>query len=54
MSAFNKSGISNYREPEFDIRSQEKDRYMIANPNSKDVSSGPYYVEAVICKYETS
>lgn len=54
MSAFNKSGISNYREPEFDIRSQEKDRYMIANPNSKDVSSGPYYLEAVICKYETS
>ena len=54
MSAFNKSLLVNFHEPEFDIRSQEKDRFMVATPTSKDVSSEPFDLEAVICKYETS
>lgn len=56
MNAFNKNHLINYQEPEFDLRSQEQDRYMIANANPKDVSSenNIYHVQAVICKYTTS
>ena len=59
MSAFNKSLMLNWHEPELDLRSQEKNRFFTVVPpptklNDEPVSSAPYYLEAVICKYETS
>ena len=59
MSAFNKSLMLNWHEPEFDVRSQEKNRFFTVVPppmmqNGETVSSEPFYLEAVICKYETS